>query len=64
MTWPLKLCAVTSAPEVVKGDTQSTVMKEITLETGAKIQAPLFIKPGDTVVVDTRDLSYVERQKD
>lgn len=62
---PVKLpLKVTEAPEVVRGDTQSTVMKEVTLETGAKIQTPIFIKPGDTVVVDTRDGSYVERQKD
>lgn len=55
---PLK---VTDAPNVVKGDTQSTVLKEVTLETGAKIQAPIFIKTGDTILVDTRDGSYVER---
>lgn len=57
---PLK---VTDAPSVVKGDTQSTVLKEITLETGARIQAPIFIKAGDYVVVDTRNGSYVERAK-
>lgn len=57
---PLK---VTQAPDVVKGDTQSTVMKEVTLETGATVQTPIFIKTGDTIIVDTRDGSYVERQK-
>jgi elongation factor P len=57
---PLK---VTQAPEVVRGDTQSTVMKEVTVETGAKVQTPSFIKSGDTIIVDTRDGSYVERQK-
>lgn len=54
---------VTEAPSVVKGDTQSTVLKEVKLETGATIQAPIFIKTGDTLVVDTRDGSYVERAK-
>jgi elongation factor P len=57
---PLK---VIEAPDVVKGDTQSTVMKEVTLENGAKLMTPIFIKSGDVVIVDTRDSSYVERQK-
>jgi hypothetical protein len=38
-------------------------MKEVMLETGAKIMTPIFIKKADTVIVDTRDGSYVERQK-
>lgn len=58
---PLK---VTEAPDVVRGDTQSTVLKTVTLETGAEVQTPIFIKVGDSIVVDTRDGSYVERQKD
>lgn len=57
---PLK---VTEAPDVVKGDTQSTVQKEVTLETGATIYAPIFIKSGDRLIIDTRDGSYVERAK-
>lgn len=62
---PIKVpLVVTEAADVVKGDTQSTVMKTVTLETGAEIQTPIFIKQGDTVVVDTRDSSYVERAKD
>jgi elongation factor P len=54
---------VIETPEVVKGDTQSTVMKTATVETGAQIQVPIFIKNNDTIVVDTRDGSYVERKK-
>ncbi len=57
---PLK---VTEAPDVVKGDTQSTVMKVAKLETGAEVQVPIFIKTGDVILVDSRDGSYVERQK-
>lgn len=61
---PIKIeLKVTKAPEVVKGDTQSTVQKDVTLETGATIKAPIFIKTGDSIVVDTRDSSYVERVK-
>ena len=61
---PVKVpLSVTEAPDVVKGDTQSTVLKDVTVETGATIQAPMFIKAGDIIIVDTRDGSYVERQK-
>jgi elongation factor P len=61
---PIKVdLAVVEAPDVVKGDTQSTVLKEVKLETGAKVQTPMFVKTGDTIVVDTRDGSYVERKK-
>lgn len=61
---PVKIpLQVTDTPDVVKGDTQSTVLKEATLETDTKIQVPIFIKSGDVVIVDTRDGSYVERKK-
>lgn len=61
---PLKIpLEVIEAPDVVKGDTQSTVMKTVTLETGAEVQTPMFVKKGDVIIVDTRDASYVERQK-
>jgi len=32
-----------------------------TLETGAVVQVPLFIKEGDILKIDTRDGSYIER---
>ena len=61
---PVKIkLKVVEAPEVVKGDTQSTVMKTVKLESGAELQVPIFIKSGDRVIVDTRDASYVERAK-
>jgi elongation factor P len=44
-----------------KGDTVSGATKPATLETGAKIQVPLFIQPGDLVRVDTRTQTYMER---
>ncbi len=52
---------VTEAPPGVKGDTVSNLQKSITLETGAEIQAPLFIKEGDILKIDTRDGRYIER---
>jgi elongation factor P len=44
-----------------KGDTVSGGTKPARLETGATIQVPLFIQPGDVIRVDTRTQSYMER---
>lgn len=61
---PIKVSVeVKSAAPGIQGDRVSAGTKTITLETGAQIQAPLFIKAGDTIVVDTRFASYVERAK-
>lgn len=49
------------AEEGVKGDTATTSYKEVTLETGGKVQVPLFVKTGDIIKIDLRDISYVER---
>ncbi|KUO60866.1 elongation factor P [bacterium BRH_c32] len=46
-----------------KGDTATNVMKPATLETGAKINVPLFVNEGELLKVDTRTYSYVERIK-
>ena len=59
---PIKMTfSVTSAPPAVKGNTASAVTKKVTIETGGIVDAPVFIKEGDRIVVDTRDSSYVER---
>jgi elongation factor P len=55
--------AVEYAEDVVKGDTTSSVLKDATLETGLVVKVPAFIKQGDSIKVDTRDGSYLERQK-
>ena len=47
----------------VKGDTATNVTKPATVETGAVIKVPLFINEGDTIKVDTRSRSYLERVK-
>ncbi len=44
-----------------KGDTVQGGTKPATLSTGAVIQVPMFIEPGDRVKVDTRDGSYITR---
>ena len=45
----------------VRGDTVSGGSKEAILETGASVQVPLFIEPGDVVRIDTRSREYVTR---
>lgn len=52
---------VTDSPEGIRGDSANNVMKSITLQTGISIQAPLFIKLGEKVKVDTRTGKYMER---
>ncbi|KKU12497.1 MAG: Elongation factor P [Parcubacteria group bacterium GW2011_GWC2_45_7] len=52
---------VTESFPGVRGDTSGNVLKEITLENGLKIKAPLFIKEGDLVIVNTDTGEYVER---
>ncbi|MCY3972792.1 MAG: elongation factor P [Candidatus Dadabacteria bacterium] len=54
---------VTEAEPGVKGDTAASATKPATLETGAKVNVPLFVNPGDTIRVDTRDGSYIERAR-
>jgi len=52
---------VTRTEPGVRGDTVTNVEKPATLETGAVVQVPLFIKEGDTLKIDTRTGMYVER---
>ena len=52
---------VESAEPGVRGDTANNVTKPATLETGAIINVPLFVNPGDKVRIDTRTGKYVER---
>jgi elongation factor P len=52
---------VTASEPGVKGDTSGNVTKPATVETGAEIHVPLFIRVGDTIKIDTRTHEYVER---
>jgi len=53
---------VSEAPPGHAGDTASGATKEVTLETGLKVQkTPLFINEGDVLRIDTRDGRYVTR---
>ena len=53
--------AVTDTEPGVKGDTVSNVTKPATLETGAVVQVPLFVNPGDRIKVDPRERRYISR---
>jgi elongation factor P len=54
---------VRSTDPGVKGDRVSGAMKPATLETGVRIQVPLFVEEGDRVRVDTRTGEYLTREK-
>lgn len=52
---------VTRCDPGLKGDTASGATKPATLETGAVVSVPLFVKEGDTLRIDTRTEEYVDR---
>ena len=59
---PIKIeLKVTEAPPDTKGNSGGNVTKPVTLETGLVVNAPMFIKEGDVLRVDTRSGEYVER---
>jgi elongation factor P len=49
------------AEPAIQGDTANAPMKQVELETGSRIQAPLFVQEGDLLRVDTREGTYVTR---
>ena len=57
------VCEITYAEPGIKGDTATNTLKPATLDSGAKVNVPLFCNEGDLVKVDTRTASYVERVK-
>jgi len=48
----------------VKGNTATNATKPATVETGARINVPLFINEGDKIKVDTEKATYQERIKE
>jgi elongation factor P len=55
------ILTVLDAPDGVRGDSANNVQKAITMETGITVQAPLFIKTGEKLKIDTRTGKYMER---
>lgn len=58
---PSVVLTVTDAPEGIRGDSANNVQKPVQLETGITVQAPLFIKTGEKIKIDTRTGKYMER---
>lgn len=59
---PIKVkLEVTDAPPAVKGNTAQGATKEVLLETGVKIQVPLFVNSGDIIEINTEKEEYSGR---
>ncbi len=54
---------ITECDPGVKGDTKTNATKDAILETGHKIQVPLFIEKGERVIISTETGKYVSREK-
>lgn len=52
---------VTEAAEGARGDTVGNAQKPVTVETGAVVNVPLFIKEGDKIAIDPESGEYRER---
>lgn len=48
----------------VRGDTATGAMKPATLESGLRVNVPLFVNEGDRIKVDTRTGEYLERAQE
>ena len=59
---PVKMAfKVVEAPPSTRGDTATGGSKQVTLDTGATINAPLFIQSGEEIIVNTETGEYTER---
>lgn len=59
---PIKVTyRVKEAPPDARGNSATVSYKEVILENQLKIKAPMFIKEGDDLVVDTRTGEYISR---
>jgi elongation factor P len=55
---------VTQTEPGVKGNTATNATKPATVETGARVNVPLFINEGDLIKIDTEKGAYMERAKE
>jgi len=59
---PIKIrLKIKEAPPGIKGDRAQGGTKTATLETGAQINVPLFVKQGDIIEINTETEEYVKR---
>jgi elongation factor P len=62
MSLPVKMkFKVISAPPGVRGNSAGGVTKQVEIETGGLVNAPLFINEGDEILINTDTGEYVER---
>ena len=54
---------VTHSEPGIKGNTATNATKPATVETGARLNVPLFINEGDKIKIDTEKSIYIERIK-
>lgn len=61
---PIKMeFRVVEAPPAIRGNTADGGTKQVTLETGVKVNTPLFVKVGDILRINTETGEYVERAR-
>ena len=58
---PNVIMTVTEAPDSTAGNRVNAPKKLIKLENGVEVQAPIFIKTGERIIVDTVSGEYVSR---
>ena len=51
------------AEAAIQGDTANAPSKQVELETGLRMSAPMFVQEGDVLRVDTREGTYITRVK-
>ena len=55
---------VTYTEPAARGDTATNVTKGATVETGAEVQVPAFIRQGDKIKIDVENGTYIERVRE
>ena len=53
------ICTIVEAENSVKGDTATSAMKYATLDTGARVLVPLFVKVGEEISISTDGVTYL-----
>ena len=56
-------CKIESTDAVVKGQTAASSYKPAKLDNGLTISVPPFIESGDKIIIDSRNLEYVKKNK-
>ena len=56
------VCTVVETENSVKGDTATSAMKMAVVDTGARVQVPLFVKVGDEISIGTDNGAYLSRK--